>query len=62
VEACPDSTRGPALYTRRANQRPGRFHASFALAVAATGIALSTVFENPVLKMVALSLWATIRL
>jgi len=36
--------------------RERRFHASFALAVAATGIALSTMFDNPVLKMLALSI------
>ena len=36
--------------------RERRFHAAFPLAVAATGIALSTLFENPVLKMLALSL------
>jgi ACS family tartrate transporter-like MFS transporter len=36
--------------------RERRFHAAFALAVAATGIGLSTVFDNPVLKMLALSI------
>src|SRR6188474_301691 len=41
---------------RSDRHRERRFHASFALAVAATGIALSTMFENPVLKMLALSI------
>jgi MFS transporter, ACS family, tartrate transporter len=41
---------------RSDRHRERRFHAAFPLAVAATGIALSTLFENPVLKMLALSL------
>jgi MFS family permease len=36
--------------------RERRYHAAFPLAVAAAGIAASTVFENPVLKMLALSI------
>jgi MFS transporter, ACS family, tartrate transporter len=36
--------------------RERRYHAAFPLAVAAAGIAVSTVFENPVLKMLALSI------
>ena len=36
--------------------RERRFHAAFALAVAAAGIAASTLFDNPVLKMLALSI------
>ena len=40
---------------RSDRKRERRFHAAFPLAVAASGIALSTVFDNPVLKMLALS-------
>jgi len=36
--------------------RERRFHAAFPLAVAAAGIAASTVFDNPALKMLALSI------
>lgn len=41
---------------RSDRRRERRYHAAFPLAVAAAGIAVSTVFENPVLKMLALSI------
>jgi len=40
---------------RSDRMRERRFHAAFALAVAAAGIAASTMFEHPALKMLALS-------
>jgi D-galactonate transporter len=41
---------------RSDRMRERRYHAAFPLAVAAAGIAASTLFENPVLKMLALSI------
>jgi len=41
---------------RSDRRRERRYHAAFPLAVAAAGIAVSTIFENPVLKMLALSI------
>ena len=41
---------------RSDRKRERRFHASFALAVAAAGIAASTAVENPALKMLMLSI------
>jgi ACS family tartrate transporter-like MFS transporter len=41
---------------RSDRRRERRFHAAFPLFVAAASIALSTTFENPVLKMTALSI------
>jgi D-galactonate transporter len=41
---------------RSDRHRERRFHAAFPLAVAAAGIAASTLFDNPVLKMLALSI------
>jgi ACS family tartrate transporter-like MFS transporter len=41
---------------RSDRRRERRFHAAFPLFVAAASIALSTMFENPVLKMTALSI------
>src|SRR5215218_9938799 len=40
---------------RSDRMRERRFHAAFALAIAAAGIAASTMFEHPALKMLALS-------